>query len=69
MAVPLFQSYTYQILQAIVFMHSRRVIQRDMKPQNLLVDKSGAIKVADFGLGRAIGIPVRAYTHEVRPPI
>ncbi len=69
MVVPLFQSYTYQILQAIVFMHSRRVIHRDMKPQNLLVDKSGAIKVADFGLGRAIGIPVRAYTHEVRPHI
>ena len=36
-----------------------------MKPQNLLIDQNGAIKLADFGLGRAFGLPVRAYTHEV----
>ena len=60
-----FQSYTYQILQGIVFCHSRRVLHRDLKPQNLLIDQKGAIKLADFGLGRAFGIPVRAYTHEV----
>lgn len=46
-------------------MHMRRVIHRDLKPQNLLIDNKGAIKIADFGLGRAFGIPVRAYTHEV----
>jgi len=31
-----------------------------------LIDEQGLIKLADFGLGRAFGIPVRAYTHEVR---
>lgn len=61
----LVKSYTYQILQGIVFCHSRRVLHRDLKPQNLLIDQKGAIKLADFGLGRAFGIPVRAYTHEV----
>jgi cyclin-dependent kinase 1 len=61
----LLKSYTYQVLQGIVFMHTRRVIHRDLKPQNLLIDNKGAIKIADFGLGRAFGIPVRAYTHEV----
>ncbi len=59
------KSYTYQILQGIEFCHARRVLHRDLKPQNLLIDNKGAIKLADFGLGRAFGIPVRAYTHEV----
>ncbi len=48
-----------------MFCHARRTLHRDMKPQNLLIDTKGAIKLADFGLGRAFGIPVRAYTHEV----
>ncbi|KAF1761247.1 hypothetical protein GCK72_009501 [Caenorhabditis remanei] len=59
------RSYTFQILQAMCFCHQRRVIHRDLKPQNLLVDSKGAIKLADFGLARAIGIPIRVYTHEV----
>ena len=38
---------------------------RDLKPQNLLVNSKGEIKLADFGLARAISVPVRSYTHEV----
>ena len=63
--ISFFQSYLYQILQGIVFCHSRRVLHRDLKPQNLLIDDKGTIKLADFDLARAFGIPIRVYTHEV----
>ena len=59
------RSVHFQLLQGMLFCHQRRVLHRDLKPQNLLIDKNGAIKIADFGLARAFGIPVRVYTHEV----
>ena len=73
MPLPLVKSYIWQLLQGVAFCHAHRVLHRDLKPQNLLVDRNGAIKLADFGLARAFGGPVRIYTHEVvtlyyRPP-
>ncbi|XP_055098159.1 cyclin-dependent kinase 3 isoform X4 [Symphalangus syndactylus] len=54
-----------KLLQGVSFCHSHRVIHRDLKPQNLLINELGAIKLADFGLARAFGVPLRTYTHEV----
>jgi cyclin-dependent kinase len=41
------------------------VLHRDLKPQNLLINREGILKLADFGLARAFGIPVKNFTHEV----
>ncbi|XP_025197800.1 cyclin-dependent kinase 1-like [Melanaphis sacchari] len=60
------KSFTYQLLVAIYFCHVRRILHRDLKPQNILIDtKHNILKVADFGLGRTFGLPIRVYTHEV----
>eukprot|EP01017_Pseudomicrothorax_dubius_P046744 TRINITY_DN827_c0_g1_i1.p1 TRINITY_DN827_c0_g1~~TRINITY_DN827_c0_g1_i1.p1 ORF type:complete len:304 (-),score=99.58 TRINITY_DN827_c0_g1_i1:196-1107(-) len=59
------KSYVYQLLNGLAFCHSHRVIHRDLKPQNLLLDKNGVLKLADFGLARAFTLPIRTYTHEV----
>jgi len=59
------KSYLYQLLRGIAYCHQHRVLHRDLKPQNLLINREGALKLADFGLARAFGIPVRSYTHEV----
>eukprot|EP00923_Selenidium_pygospionis_P041524 GHVN01071971.1.p1 GENE.GHVN01071971.1~~GHVN01071971.1.p1 ORF type:complete len:304 (+),score=25.73 GHVN01071971.1:367-1278(+) len=59
------QSYLYQLLDGVAYCHQHRVLHRDLKPQNLLINREGNLKLADFGLARAFGIPVRSYTHEV----
>lgn len=54
-----------QLCDGVRYCHSHRVLHRDLKPQNLLIDKEGNLKLADFGLARAFGVPLRTYTHEV----
>jgi cyclin-dependent kinase 2 len=63
--IPTVKKYLYQLLEGVAYCHSNRVLHRDLKPQNLLISVQGCIKLADFGLARAFGVPVRTYTHEV----
>jgi serine/threonine protein kinase len=67
------KSFLYQCCEGLAFCHSRGVMHRDLKPQNLLVTGNGHLKLADFGLARAFCPPIRPLTHEVvtlwyRPP-
>jgi len=48
--LPPFQSYMHQILDALGFCHTNRILHRDLKPQNLLVDTAGKIKVRLYDL-------------------
>eukprot|EP00929_Paragymnodinium_shiwhaense_P026256 TRINITY_DN15651_c0_g1_i1.p1 TRINITY_DN15651_c0_g1~~TRINITY_DN15651_c0_g1_i1.p1 ORF type:complete len:296 (+),score=64.93 TRINITY_DN15651_c0_g1_i1:118-1005(+) len=63
--IPSIKSFLFQLLRGIAYCHQHRVLHRDLKPQNLLINREGMLKLADFGLARAFGIPVRSYTHEV----
>lgn len=44
----LVKSYLYQVNDAILYCHQRRVLHRDLKPQNLLIGHNGTIKVSAF---------------------
>jgi serine/threonine protein kinase len=59
------RDFARQLLTGIEFCHANRIIHRDLKPQNLLIDSSSRLKIADFGLARAFSLPVPQYTHEV----
>jgi serine/threonine protein kinase len=67
------KSWSHQLLQGIHYMHKNKVIHRDLKCSNLLVNKRGELKIADWGLARSWGETMKLLTTRVitlwyRPP-
>ena len=48
------QYFIYQILRGLKAIHSAKVLHRDLKPNNLLVNKNCDLKICDFGLARGV---------------
>eukprot|EP00794_Sanderia_malayensis_P006151 gene6151-6857_t len=65
--------FLFQLLRGLKYCHKRKILHRDLKPQNLLINQKGELKLADFGLARAKSVPTKTYSNEVvtlwyRPP-
>ena len=54
-----------QIVSAIAAAHQNRIIHRDIKPQNILIDKEGNVKITDFGIAVALSDTSLAQTNTV----
>mmetsp|Transcript_14311 Transcript_14311/g.20589 ORF Transcript_14311/g.20589 Transcript_14311/m.20589 type:complete len:266 (+) Transcript_14311:628-1425(+) len=67
------KSWSKQLLSGVHYMHKNKVIHRDLKASNLLVNKRGELKIADWGLARSWNSDMKRLTNKVitlwyRPP-
>jgi serine/threonine protein kinase len=58
----LLRSYSFQLLCGVAYLHSNRILHRDVKPENILIDKKGVLKLTDFGYARYYSFPITPLT-------
>ena len=56
---------SFNSIQTFLSFHWKHFSEKDLKPNNLLIDENGVLKIGDFGLAKAFGSPNRIYTHQV----
>lgn len=55
------------VLEAFTYLHERDIVYRDLKPENLLIDEHGYIKLTDFGFAKHLGTRGRTFTFAGTP--
>jgi serine/threonine-protein kinase BUR1 len=60
---PQIKCYLYQLLEGLAYLHDNRILHRDMKAANLLINNKGILQIADFGLARHYEGPVPIAGH------
>jgi len=60
-----YKSLLYQLLQGIKYVHKLKIIHRDIKSENLLISDTNVLKIADFGLARGFGLPIKTFRNDV----
>lgn len=62
---PHIKAFILMTIQGLEYLHNNWILHRDMKPNNLLLNAEGILKIGDFGLAKTFGSPNRVYTHQV----
>ncbi|ORX59041.1 Pkinase-domain-containing protein [Hesseltinella vesiculosa] len=73
LSTPQIKTYLKQLLEGTAYLHHNKILHRDMKAANLLINNEGILQIADFGLARGLEDENREYTSCVvtrwyRPP-